>query len=388
MLLAHIVAAATTILTVAGLVYTMLAFLAARNYSRARRTPQPAEYPPVTILKPVKGADAGMYKDFASHCHQEYPGEYEIIFGVRRMEDDAVPIIQRLQAEFPNHAIRLVVCPDQLGTNGKISTVVQMLPHANYDYLLINDSDIRVSPQYLRKVMLQFFSNGSPRPVGMVTALYRGRSHKTIGSRLEALGISTDFMVGVLMARWLEKGINFGMGSTLAVTRKALDAIGGFEPLLDYLGDDYELGTRIAKAGFRVRLSREVVETSVPSYRFSKFFEHQLRWARNLRDARHAGYWGMLVTFGLPWALLNVVATGISLSSIALLSMMLLARVALALSVGVGLLEDRGVLRYLWLLPLRDCVALVLWFWSFADDHIEWRGERFLLNNGKLTRAS
>ena len=387
MLLAYWVAVATTLLTIAGLVYTILACWAARNYSRARRTPQPTKYPPVSVLKPVKGMDPGMFRDFVSHCQQDYPGEYEIIFGVRRLDDAAVPAILRLQEEFPDRAIRMVVCPEQLGANGKISTLVQMLPHAHFDYLLINDSDIRVSPQYLRKVMLQFFSNGSSRPVGMVTALYRGRSHQTLGSRLEALGIATDFMAGVLMARWLEKGINFGMGSTLAVTRNALAAIGGLEPLLDYLGDDYELGARIAKAGFRVRLSREVVETSVPSYRFRIFFDHQLRWARNLRDARKAGYWGMVVTFGLPWALVNLVATGASLSSIALLSTMLLARVALALSVGVGLLQDRRVLRDLWLLPLRDCVALVIWFWSFADDHIEWRGERFLLSGGKLTRA-
>ncbi|HUZ05449.1 MAG TPA: glycosyltransferase, partial [Acidobacteriaceae bacterium] len=259
---------------------------------------------------------------------------------------------------------------------------------ARFDHLIINDSDIRVSPQYLRKVMMQFFSNGSNRPVGMVTSLYRGRSHKTLGSRLEALGIATDFMVGVLVARWLEKGMHFGMGSTLACTRQALDVSGGLSPLVDYLGDDYELGSRISKAGFRVKLSLEVVETSVPAYRFRQFFDHQLRWARNLRDVRPGGYWGLLITFGLPWALGNVLATGASFSSLILLSLMVLARIGLALSVGVSLLHDRCVPRDLWLLPLRDCMALGIWFWSFADDHIEWRGERFLLHHGKLTRAN
>ena len=222
----------------------------------------------------------------------------------------------------------------------------------------------------------------------MVTALYRGRSHRTLGSRLEAMGIATDFMVGVLMARWMENGLRFGMGSTLAVTRAALDAIGGLEPLVEYLGDDYELGARISRAGFRVALSREVVETSIPAYRFGQFLDHQLRWARNLRDARKAGYWGMGVTFGLAWALANVVANGASLGSLALFSLTLLARVALALSVGVGLLKDRGVLRNLWLLPLRDCIALAIWFWSFADDHVVWRGERYRLRAGKLTPVS
>ena len=388
MLLARWVADATTILTLAGLAYSLLALWSARAYGRAQRSPQPSTYPGVSILKPLKGVDPGMYKDFASHCRQEYSGEYEILFGVRSLEDASIPIIERLRADFPDVSIRLLVCPQVLGPNGKVSTLAQMLPEARYDHLLINDSDIRVSPHYLRNVMQRFSAaRAGRRPVGMVTALYRGRSHATLGSRLEALGISTDFMPGVLVARWMENGLNFGLGSTLAVTRAALHAIGGLEPLAEYLGDDYELGARIAKAGYRVVLSREVVETSVPAYRFGQFWEHQLRWARNLRDARKAGYLGMGVTFGLAWALLNVLAHAGSIDSLALFSLLLLVRVAVALSVGVGLLRDRGVLRHLWLLPLRDCIALLIWVWSFADDSIVWRGERYRLLNGKLVQA-
>jgi ceramide glucosyltransferase len=388
MLLAHWVAAATTLFTFAGLAYGLLALLSARAYGRRRRTPQPSSYPPVSILKPLKGVDPGMYKDFASHCRQEYPGEYELLFGVRSLEDEAVPLVERLRAEFPDVAIRLVLCPRTLGPNGKMSTLAQMLPEARFEHLLINDSDIRVSPQYLRSVMQRFSAaRDGHRPVGMVTALYRGRSHATLGSRLEAFGISTDFMPGVLVARWMENGLHFGLGSTLAVSRTALSAIGGLEPLTEYLGDDYELGARIAKAGFRVVLSREVVETSVPAYRFGQFWEHQLRWARNLRDARKAGYLGMGLTYGLAWALLNVLTHAGSIDSLALLSFMLLVRVAVALSVGVGLLGDRGVLRNLWMLPLRDLIALLIWVWSFADDRIVWRGERYRLANGKLVQT-
>ncbi len=392
MLLAHGVAAATTLFTIAGLAYFLLALWATRAYSRSRRSPAPSHYPSVSILKPVKGVDPGMFKAFVSHCKQDYPSEHEIIFGVRSQEDEAVAVVQRLQAEFPQSNLHLVVCPETLGPNGKVSTLMQMLPRARFDHLLINDGDIRVSPKYLCNVMRRFSSSSHAsskkpsRPVGMVTALYRGRSHGTLGSKLEALGIATDFMPGVLMARWVEHGIHFGLGSTLAVTRTALDAIGGLEPLLEYLGDDYELGARISKAGYRVVLSREVVETSVPAYRFGQFFDHQLRWARNLRDARKAGYWGVLATFGLPWALINVVTHCGSLGSLALLSVTLAARVALALSVGVGVLKDGNVLRDLWLLPLRDCVALLIWVWSFANDDVLWRGERFLLRNGKLTK--
>jgi ceramide glucosyltransferase len=262
-----------------------------------------------------------------------------------------------------------------------------MAAEARYDHLLINDSDIRVTPQYLRHVMPAFaLSSDTGKKVGMVTALYRGHSHNTLGSRLEALGISTDFMPGALTARWMEKGLRFGLGSTLAMTREALDAIGGLRPLVDYLADDYELGARIFQAGYRVELAREVVETSIPAYTFPHFLAHQLRWARGVRDARPLGYFGLLVTFGLPWALANGIASAASLDSIALLSVMLCVRFAVALSIGVGVLGDRATLRDLWLLPLRDVVALAVWFWSFAGNAVIWRGERFHVRGGKLIR--
>ena len=384
---AQIVSTVFTLLSLAALVYSLLVFRATRAYSLASRTPLAVFCPPVSILKPVKGMDPEMYAAFASHCAQDYSGEYEILFGVHTMEDPTVEAIQRLQKEFPQQAIRVVVCPQILGSNGKVSNLVQMVEQAKFDHLLINDSDIRVSRRYLRSVMPVFALPGkTQKPVGMVTALYRGRSHGTLGSRMEALGISTDFMPGVLTSRWLEKGIHFGLGSTLALTREALNAIGGLLPLVDHLADDYELGARIAHAGFRVEISREVVETSIPAYKFSQFLDHQLRWARAVRDSRPWGYLGLLITFGLPWALANMIASAASLDSIALLSSMVCVRVAMALTVGVGILDDRGTLADLWLLPLRDLIGLGVWFWSYADDHIVWRGERFLLRNGKLVR--
>jgi ceramide glucosyltransferase len=226
----------------------------------------------------------------------------------------------------------------------------------------------------------------------MVTAPYRGRAHgkprkePTVGSRMEALGISTDFFPGVLTARRIEGGIHFGLGSTLAVSREALERIGGFAPLVDYLADDYELGARIAAAGFDIELSPEVVETWVPPYDAAGFLEHQLRWARSTRDSRRWGYTGLIFTFGLPWAFLNLIASGLSLESIALFVLAILVRIALALVVGVGILGDTQVLRDLLLLLPRDLIALALWAWSFAGDTVTWRGERFVLRRGKLTR--
>jgi ceramide glucosyltransferase len=386
-LAAQIIAIIFLLLTFAALVYSLLALRAARSYSRSLRVPLPESFPPVSILKPVKGLDPEMYAAFASHCRQNYPNDYEIIFGVHGMDDPAVEAIQKLQQEYSDNAIRIVVCPEILGANGKVSSLAQMAPEAKYEHMLVNDSDICVTTNYLRRTMAAFAMPG-PKPVGVVTALYRGSSHGTLGSRLEALGIATDFMPGVLTARWLERGLRFGLGSTLAITRTALNAIGGFSPLADYLADDYEIGARVVRAGYRVEISREVVETSVPPYRFSAFLTHQLRWARSMRASRPAGYLGMLVTFGLAWALAYVIASAASLESIALLSVMLCVRVAVALTIGVALLGDSGVLRDLWLLPLRDIVALGIWIWSYADNHIVWRGEKFRLRGQKLVRAT
>ena len=260
-----VVAAITTILSLAGLGYYLLALWSARAFQRQLRRPLPDFQPGVSILKPVKGLDPEMYASFASHCLQQYQGPYEILFGVSSMADPAVAAIERLTAEFPQRTIRLVLCPQLLGANGKVSNLVQMLGSAQYDHILINDSDIKVSPYYLRRIMGCFhLPKRRGGRVGLVTALYRGQAHSTIGSRMEALGIATDFIAGVLTARQIEDGIRFGLGSTLAVSRQALEAIGGLEPLVDYLADDYELGARIWRSGFEVVLSGEVVETFLP----------------------------------------------------------------------------------------------------------------------------
>jgi ceramide glucosyltransferase len=381
-MLAVILESITTLLALCGLGFYFAALWSARAFVRRQRPDAVSFHPPVSILKPLKGFDHDMYAGFVSHCRQQYAGDYELLFGVSSTEDPAVAAIEQLKAEFPDHAIRLILCPELLGTNGKVSNLAQMLPHASYGHILINDSDIKVSPRYLERVMAPFQDTS----VGMVTALYRGRSHGTLSSKMEALGISTDFAAGVLTARKLEGGIRFGLGSTLAMSRVALDVIGGFGLLVDYLADDYELGARIAEMGYRVELSDEVVETTVPAYSFSQFLNHQLRWARGMRDSRERGYIGVVFTFGLPWAVLNLITAGCSLSSIALLSLIFAARVTLALTVGVGLLRDTQVLRDLWLLLPRDMVALGIWVWSYAGNTITWRGQEFALKDGRLIR--
>jgi len=373
--------------TISSIGYYVLCLWSAGWFLREQRKPvdegvrgTPATAP-VSILKPLRGTDPEMYQSFRSHCLQDYP-EYEIIFGVNEANDPAIQLVERLKAEFPQLAIRLMVCREHLGANTKVSNLAQMEREAHYEYLLVNDSDIRVEPDYLRRVLAPLTDPG----IGLVTCLYRGVANSTMGSWLESLVISTDFCAGVLVAQTVENGMRFGLGSTLAFRRRDLQAIGGFEAMVDYLADDYQLGSRIAGLGLKVKLSDVVVETFLPRYTLRSFLDHQLRWARTVRDSRFWGYVGLALTFGLPWAALALIfAQGAGWAWV-LLAITAALRITVAVVVGKLVLRDRQVLRSLALIPVRDPFALLIWFVSFASHTVVWRGDRFRLENGKLAR--
>src|SRR5580692_571569 len=246
-ILAQSVAIFTTVMTLAAMGYFLASMIAARAFISTRRMLLPQFSPGVSILKSLKGLDPGMIEAFRSHCAQAYGGKFELLFGVSSLADPAVAAVEQLKREFPFHDIQLVVCPSRLGSNGKVSTLAQLIPYARYDYLLINDSDITVSSRYIERVMAHFapetgaqvHPGKQAKPVGLVTALYRGRAHGTFPSQLEALGIAADFQAGVLLSKMIEGGLHYGLGSTLAVSRKALTDIGGLETLADHLADDY-----------------------------------------------------------------------------------------------------------------------------------------------------
>ena len=391
------------LITAAGCIsscfYYLFCLWSAHSFSREQNAGTSAHaiesLPPVSILKPLKGIDPEIYKSFRSHCLQDYP-EYEIIFGVSDPNDDAVASVRQLQQEFPQRAIRLVVCPEKLGANVKVGNLEQMLQTARCEYLLVNDSDIRVEPDYLRRVIAPLAADAKVQDqnqeknkderVGMVTCLYRGIAAPTLGSRLESLGISTDFCAGVLVARQLESGLHFGLGSTLAFRRADLQRAGGFRAIVDFLADDYELGRRISDLGLPVVLSDVVVETHLPAYDLNGFLAHQIRWARGVRDSRLGGYIGLAATFGLLWSLLNLLAAHAASWAWALLAAVLLLRFAVAVKVGRGVLHDKTLMKNLWLLPLRDLIAVGIWIVSFFGRTVIWRGDRFQLKSGRLSR--
>ena len=367
---------------ISSIFYYLLCLWGARTFLIQRSSESDTEnVPPVSILKPLKGIDPEIDESFRSHCLQDYP-EYEIIFGVSDAADPAIESVTQLQKDFPSRQIRLVVCPKILGPNVKVSNLEQMAATCRYPYLLVNDSDIRVERDYLRRVMAPL----SERAVGLVTCLYRGVAAPSLGSHLESLGISTDFCAGVLAARQLEGEIRFGLGSTLAFRREDLDRIGGFRSIVDFLADDYELGRRISELGLKVVLSNAAVETYLPAYDFRGFLAHQMRWSRGVRDARLGGYIGLASTFGLFWALLNVISFRGAAWTLGVLTAELLARATVALVVGRYVLKDRQALKQLWMLPLRDLIAVFIWLVSFFGQTVTWRGDRFHLRNGRLRR--
>ena len=289
-------------------VYYLFCLWSAGAFVRKRKQSpiaSPEWLPPISLLKPLKGKDPEMYESFRSHCLQDYP-EYEIIFGVSNAADPAAEIVAQLQQEFPQRTIRLVVCQQILGPNVKVSNLEQMVQASGFQFLIVNDSDIRVERDYLRRVVAPL----ADRHIGMVTCLYRGVRAATLGSKLEAIGISTDFCPGVLVAEQLEHGLHFGLGSTLAFRRADLQRIGGFKALVDFLADDYELGRRIAALPKKVVLSDVIVETHLPEYDLVGFLNHQLRWSRGVRDSRYRGYIGLVCTFGVMWALLALIFAG------------------------------------------------------------------------------
>lgn len=373
------------VLAACGIGFYLLCIWSARAYLHLRRPLRPPSggaepfTPAVSILKPLRGTDPQIYECFRSHCLQEYPN-FEIIFGVDDPQDPVVADVERLQREFPNVSIQLAVCAQHLGPNTKVSNLIQMELLARSPYLLVNDSDIHVPPDYLRRIMEHF-----RRPeVGLVTSFYRGFAGRTLGSRLEALGISGEFMAGVLAARQIEGGMHFALGSTLAVSRQALGAIGGFASLLDFLADDFELGYRVSRAGRRVVLADVVVETYVPDYSFGQFLEHQMRWGRSTRDSRRWGYVGLVFTYGFAWAILAVILSRGAPWAWGLLGGAFFLRLITALVVGVGVLHDSQIVRDLWLVPLREVVSVAVWVASFFGHTITWRGKKFQVRNKRL----
>lgn len=332
-------------------------------------------YPPVSILKPLKGRGPGFYEAIRSHALIDYP-QFEILFGVHDPADPAGEDVARLAAEFPERAIRLVVCRRKL-PNPKVGVLADLAQAARYPVLVINDGDILVGRDYLRHVVPPL--DATPQ-AGLSTCLYRARG-TTLPARWEALGIATDFAPSVLVARAIGVA-EFALGSTMALRAADLARIGGFEAVGDYLADDYQLGRRITELGFHIMLAPAVVETRLSGETWGDIWRHQLRWARTIRLSRPAGYFGYAITNASVWAALAAAAGAWPVAA-ACLALRLLAGVV----TGVAVLGDENVARLSFLMPFRDLWGFAVWLAGTVGSTVEWQGEKLKLDKeGRILR--
>ena len=370
---------ALLLLAAAPLVYYALAMLVAlRFFRRARAQVLPNFTPAVSVLKPVLGVDFASHQNFSSFCLQDYP-EYEILFAVNGDADPAVPLIRRIIAEFPERNIRLLVGAEHLGANRKVNKLARLAREARHEVLVLTDGDVRVGPHYLHEMTAPL----ADRRLGAVTSFYRAIAERNLGAEIEAVGASSDFFAGVLMAGWTE-GITFALGASIATTKEWLTKIGGFEAIADALADDYELGHRIANAGGEVVLSREAVWTVYPAQTLRSFWDHQVRWARTVRLCRPLSNIGLLFTQGLPWALLAALVAPAKWIAGAYLLAYVVLRFAMAWTVGIWGVGDELLRRKTWLVPLRDAIHFVIWLASFGSNHIRWGGVEYVIRQGRM----
>jgi ceramide glucosyltransferase len=368
------------LLTIAGFVslslaasYAVLTVVAVLVW-RLRRGPSGSRSrPPVTVLKPLCGAEPGLHEHLRSFCQQNYP-EFQIVFGVRDAGDPACAVVKRLAAEFPSVPIELVINPQLHGSNLKISNLINMLPYARHDMLAMADSDAFVGADYLATVTAPLLD----ADVGLVTCIYRGTPTEGIWSRLGAMYINEWYVPSVLLA-WLFGHEGYVSGQTVCLRRDTLDAIGGLRVLANHLADDHRLGEVVRGLGLRIVLSPYVVDGEHHEPNFDLLTRHELRWMRTIRVLRPRSFRLIFLTFSLPLAIFGIIAAGtessLSMTAWVLFGITVLAR--LVVHFVHRLRDDRAPVSDLWLLPARDLLICWVWCRSFFTSHVTWRGNKF-----------
>ena len=359
----------------AAAAYYALAIVSAARWRRPAVRPDAGIWtPPLSVLKPVHGRDPRFYEAILSHAAQDYP-EFELLFGLTDPHDPAIVDIERLRREFPARRIEIVIVETD-ALNAKVGVMAELARLARHEVLLVNDSDILVSPGYFRTVVA---SLEDPR-IGLATCLYRAHSDSW-ASHFEALGIATEFAPSVLVARLLGQA-EFALGSTMVFRADSLRRIGGFAAIAQYVADDYQLGFHIRQLGYRIEFAPVVVETDLGAGSWGHTWRHQLRWSRTIRVSRPAGYYGYAVTHATLWALVAFAAQDWWAGAIALA-----VRMIAGVLVGTAILQDRAVLARFWLIPLRDLFGFAVWAAGAFGNRVEWRDRSLVLEPGGVIQA-
>ena len=353
-----------------GSAYALLAIWAARRFVRAPRPARPATYPPVTILKPLHGAEPDLYANLVSFCRQQYPAPVQVVFGVSDASDPAVAVVRKLIADFPERELELVVNARRHGTNAKVSNLINMQAAARHEIIAIVDSDIAVSPDYLETVTAHLSQPG----VGVVTCLYRGAAAGQIWSRLAAAGIDYQFLPNVLV------GLKLGLatpcfGSTIALTKATLAKLGGLQAVADQLADDYQLGMAARRAGLRVAIPPFIVTHVCAERSLRELLLHEIRWARTIRAVDPLGFAGLGIIYAVPLALIGFALGGLAPAAL-IVALALACRFALQAELH-RLFELGPLWNIFWIGPVRDVLSFVVFVASFFGRSVEWRGHRY-----------
>ncbi|HEY3927111.1 MAG TPA: bacteriohopanetetrol glucosamine biosynthesis glycosyltransferase HpnI [Candidatus Koribacter sp.] len=391
-LVAALIASRTMFLFLAGLgtisstVFFFLVLVAAlRHQHRARKTRtelrvcSDAELPPVTLLKPVHGAEPRLYENLESYFRQDYP-EFEIIFGARSRNDAALRTVERLRKKYPTVRASIVISGDPQWHNAKVFSLDRMIAASRNSHFIITDSDIMVKPDFIRNIVPPLIN---PK-VGCVTAMYEGIPAPEFWSSIEALGMSVEMPSGVMVADMLE-GMKFALGAVMAVRRDSLEAIGGIRATSDYYSDDFVLGNLISRAGYEVVLSQVTVGHVLATRSFARTFGDQLRWMQSTRHSRPKGHLGTGLTFAIPFGILGLMAAGAMghwTLGWALFAWAWLNRTLQSAIVGGWVIGDRRALWLCWLYPLRDLIGFFTWAGSYTSSTFEWRGELYRFTAG------
>jgi ceramide glucosyltransferase len=336
--------------------------------------------PPVSCLKPIKGLDEDAYENYASFCRQDYP-QYEIVFCVDR-DDPALPLLEKLIADFPERQIRLLFGSGRNAINDKVGRLTRLTTEAKYDLFVITDGDVRVRPDYLKTVVAPF---RDPK-VGAATCLYASTKETNLVQELQSVGMISDFFAPVMVA-WQLKDLKVTFGQSIITTRKAVAAYGGYPVIEDRPADDVYAGRLVAEQGFEVRLLPYVVESVADFKTMRDLLYKRTRWMTVQRLMRPWGHLGLIFTWGLPWAVVAVLTEPTAAVALAYLGGYALCRILVTWTIGTWGMKQRGLWRKMPLIPLWDAMAFVMWIASFARRTIRWRGVDYFLREGRLVAA-
>jgi len=363
-----------------GLVFSGVVRFRAEVRRQGGSASEPAHLPPVSVLKPVHGLEAQLKENIESFFRQDYPS-FEIIFAADDADDAALDVVREVRARYPHIPSRVLVTGTKW-PNPVVYSFHCMAEAAAHDILVTADSDVEVGPKYLREIVLPMLD----ADVGMVTCVYRGKNAAGFFSGLTAIGMSVEMTAGVLVANLLE-GMKFGLGPTTVVRKDSLAAIGGYAALQDYIAYDFAIGNLIANAGYRVVLSRNVIDHVVNQKSFRGMWQNQLRWAQTTRYSRPKGHFGSGLIFAMPYGLLGFLAAaglGHWLFGALLLASAIVNRLLEAWLVGWTVVRDPVIRRAPWLYPLRDLLGFAVWFASYLNLRYVWRDSRFELRGTRI----